>query len=86
MSHSPSSEPRSRSGLGSRSVTIVATTAIVADGLSTGVFILGPVEGMALVERLPGVDAVIVTDENEVLVSSELRDRLVLVAPPTDGI
>jgi thiamine biosynthesis lipoprotein len=66
-----------------RSVTILAKSALQADWLSTGVFILGPEEGMALVERLPDVEAVIVTAENEVEVSSGLRDRLRLERQPT---
>jgi thiamine biosynthesis lipoprotein len=68
-----------------RSVTIVSTRAVLADGLSTGVFILGPAKGMALVERLPDVEGVIVSDRNEVLISSGLRDTLTIVAPPTDA-
>jgi thiamine biosynthesis lipoprotein len=71
--------------LGSRSVTIVANRAVIADGLSTGVFILGPDAGMALIERLPDVEGVIVSAKNEVLVSSGLAGRLRLLAPPTDG-
>ncbi|HEY7292422.1 MAG TPA: FAD:protein FMN transferase [Vicinamibacterales bacterium] len=77
-----------RTGLpaaGCRSVTIVAPNATLADGLSTGVFLLGPVDGMALVNRVPDVDAVIVTSSNEVLVTPRLKDRLQLLAPPTDG-
>ena len=70
---------------GSRSVTIVATRAMLADGLSTGVFILGPEKGMALIERLPGVEGVIVTSRNNVMVSSGLAGRLVVRAPPTDA-
>ena len=58
---------------------------MLADALAKGVFILGPIEGMALIERLPGVEGVIVSDQNEVLVSSGLRDRLIMLAPPTDG-
>jgi thiamine biosynthesis lipoprotein len=68
---------------GCRSVSIVARTATMADGLSTGVFILGPQAGMALVERLPDVEAVIVTEANEVLISSGLRGKLTLIHPPT---
>jgi thiamine biosynthesis lipoprotein len=68
-----------------RSVTIVADSPQLADGLSTGVFILGPVEGMALIERLPQVEGVIVTAKNEVLVSSGLKDKLIVIAPPTDA-
>jgi thiamine biosynthesis lipoprotein len=65
------------------SVTIVAPRATFADALSTGVFILGPDEGMALVERLPDVDAVIVTAANEVRISSGLQGRVQLLRAPT---
>jgi FAD:protein FMN transferase len=70
---------------GCRSVTIVADRAVTADVLSTGVFIMGPDEGMKLIERLPDVEGVIVTAENEVLVSSGLKGRLDLLKPPTDA-
>jgi thiamine biosynthesis lipoprotein len=70
---------------GCRSVTIVTDRAVIADGLSTGVFILGPEAGMALIERLPGVEGVIVSAKNEVLVSSGLKGRLIAIAPPTDA-
>jgi len=70
---------------GCRSVTIVTTSALWADGLSTGVFLLGPEKGMALVQRLPDVDAVIVTSKNAVLMTPRLKDRLMLQAPPTDA-
>ena len=70
---------------GCRSVTIVTRRAIIADGLSTGVFILGPEEGLALIERLEDVEGVIVTSRNEVLVSSGLSARLERLRPPTDA-
>jgi thiamine biosynthesis lipoprotein len=66
-------------------VTIVTTRAAIADGLSTGVFVLGPQAGLALIEKLPDVEGVIVTDRNEVLVSSGLRARLEMRQPPTDA-
>jgi thiamine biosynthesis lipoprotein len=66
-----------------RSVTIVSDRAVVADGLSTGVFVLGPDKGMALIERVPQVEGVIVTAENQVLVSSGLKDLLRIIASPT---
>lgn len=69
----------------SRSVTIVTHSAALADALSTGIFILGADKGLALLERLPGVEGVIVTAENTVNVSRGLRERLVLVAQPTDA-
>ncbi|MDR1989340.1 MAG: FAD:protein FMN transferase [Acidobacteriaceae bacterium] len=69
---------------GARSVTIVTKRAVIADGLSTGVFVLGPEKGMALIERLPDVEGVIVTSKNEVLVSSGLKGRVTLVHQPAD--
>ena len=69
---------------GCRSVTIVSDQAVLADALSTGVFVLGPAQGMALIERLPQVEGVIVTADNEVLVSSGLKDAVRIISPPTD--
>jgi thiamine biosynthesis lipoprotein len=68
----------------SRSVTIMAKRATASDGLSTGVFILGGEEGMALIEKLPDVEGVIVTADNQVLVSSGLKGRLERLRPPSD--
>jgi thiamine biosynthesis lipoprotein len=65
---------------GSRSVTIVTNRAVIADALSTGVFIMGPAPGMALIEKLPDVEGVIVTETGEVLVSTGLRGRLELTS------
>jgi thiamine biosynthesis lipoprotein len=67
----------------SRSVTIMAKSATVSDGLSTGVFILGAEKGMALIERLEDVEGVIVTADNQVKVSSGLEGRLALLSAPT---
>ena len=66
-------------------MTIVADTAVLADALSTGVFVLGPEKGMALIERLPDVEGVIVTADNQVLVSSGLKGKLAMIATPTDA-
>lgn len=71
--------------MGCRSVTIMAKSATVADGLSTGVFILGPEAGMALIERLPDVEGVIVGANNQVLISSGLKSRINLLAAPGDA-
>ena len=66
-------------------MTIAAASPVLADAVAKGVFILGPEKGMALVERIPHLEAVIVDAKNEVLVSSGLKDRFVLLAPPTDA-
>jgi thiamine biosynthesis lipoprotein len=39
------------------SVTVIAPTATDADGLATGLFVLGPERGLAVVASLPGVSA-----------------------------
>jgi thiamine biosynthesis lipoprotein len=70
---------------GCRSVTIVADRPTLADGLSTGVFALGPDAGMALIERLPHVEGVIVSAKNEVLVSSGLKGKVTILSQPTDA-
>lgn len=59
-----------------QSVTVIAPEGTLADGLDTGIFVMGPERGMALVERLPDVEAVIVDDGGKVLVSSGLKARL----------
>ncbi len=61
-----------------QSVTILARDGVTADGLDTGIFVLGPERGMALIERLPGVEGVIVDRHGTMLVSSGLKGRLVM--------
>jgi thiamine biosynthesis lipoprotein len=65
-----------RPARGCQSVTVIAKEGAVADGLDTGIFVLGPTRGMELVERLPDVEAIIIDDEGRVTVSSGLRGRL----------
>jgi thiamine biosynthesis lipoprotein len=69
----------------SRSVTIWAKTALEADAIDDAVFILGPEKGLALVEGLDGVGAVIVDAHNKVWVSQRLKDQLQIVRQPTDA-
>ncbi len=59
-----------------QSVTVIASEGTLADGLDTGLFVMGPERGMALVERLDGVEAVIVDRDGKVMVSSGLKDRI----------
>ena len=68
-----------------RSVTIAAASPVLADAVAKGVFILGPDKGMALVETIPDLEAVIVDAKNVVHVSSGLRGRFALLAQPTDA-
>lgn len=59
-----------------QSVTVVAREGVVADGLDTGIFVLGPERGMELVERLPDVEAVIVDRDGKLWISSGLQGRV----------
>jgi thiamine biosynthesis lipoprotein len=68
----------------SRSVTIASKRAVLADGLSTGVFLLGPEQGMALIEKLPDVEGVIVGADNQVHISSGLQGKIEILHAPTD--
>ncbi len=71
----------SKSGMPARelvSVTIYAATALEADALSTTVFLLGPVKGMALIEAMPGVEGILITPALEILISHGLADLVEL--------
>jgi thiamine biosynthesis lipoprotein len=59
-----------------QSVTVIAREGVWADGLDTGIFVVGVELGMQLVEALPDVEAIIVDAEGHVHVSSGLRDRI----------
>lgn len=69
----------------SRSVTIWAPTALLADELDDAVFILGPQKGLALVESIDGVGAVIVDAHDKVWTSKRLEGHVQMVHPPTDA-
>jgi thiamine biosynthesis lipoprotein len=70
----------------SRSVTIWAPTALLADEIDDAVFILGPDKGLRLVESLDGVGAVIVDAHDKVWISKRLEGKLRSVHPPRDGL
>ncbi len=42
------------------SATVIGPDATLTDGLSTSVFVLGPEDGLALIEQIPGYEAIIV--------------------------
>lgn len=52
-----------------QSVTVIAPQGVASDALSTALFVLGPADGLALVDKLSGVEALIVTASGEVLYS-----------------
>jgi len=69
-----------------RSVTIWAPDATTADGVDDAVFILGPEEGLKLVESLDGVGAVIVDAQNRVFISERVKTKVKVLKSPTDGL
>lgn len=61
---------------GVTSVTVVAPDAFTADAYSTAVFVMGLERGMAFVEALPGVDAIIITEDGQIHLSSGLEGQV----------
>jgi thiamine biosynthesis lipoprotein len=58
-------------------VTIIAKEVLLADALSTGVFILGPIKGMQLIEKLENVEGIIVDTTGTIHESSGFKKYLV---------
>ncbi len=72
---------------GLMSVTVLAERCIDADAYATAVFVLGARRGMRLVESQEGIEAIIVTGEDEVdevLISSGLEGRYRPAGAPAD--
>lgn len=64
-------DPRTGSSPGQASAaTVVARTAMDADALATAAMVLGPVQGIELLERLDGAEGLIVTRELDLVRSS----------------
>ncbi len=63
-----------RSATGSWSVTILGPEATLTDALSTSVFVLGPERGLALIDQLPGIDAIIIDPNGDLRFSADLME------------
>ncbi len=69
------------------STTVIADTAMAADALSTSVFVLGEEKGMDLIERLPGVEGMLIVQDDDmpdgfrILLSSGLKNSIELLLP-----
>jgi thiamine biosynthesis lipoprotein len=57
------------------SATVIADEAVLTDGFSTGIFVLGPDRGLALIESL-GMEAVVVAEGGKTHTTSGIRDRI----------
>jgi thiamine biosynthesis lipoprotein len=60
---------------GSLTATVVADQTLVADALATAAFVLGPEEGINLIESLPGVEGLVVGGDGSIKTSSGLEAR-----------
>jgi thiamine biosynthesis lipoprotein len=58
---------------GCQSVTIVTKDCIMADGLATAVFVLGPEKGYSLCQKLDGVECLIVDKDGKMIISPNLK-------------
>ncbi len=58
---------------GIKSATIICKNAEIGDALATSVFVLGREDGMYLINKLKGVEAILVTDENKIMHSENLK-------------
>ncbi len=56
-------------------VSIISTSAIDADALSTITYMLGPKDGLAYIENLPNTEAIFITKNNEIILSSGMVDN-----------
>jgi thiamine biosynthesis lipoprotein len=60
---------------GCRSVTVLAKEAVLTDGFSTGVFVMGPERGLRLLKEL-GLEGVIVDKEGKVHLTDGIKGRI----------
>ena len=54
------------------SVTILGPETTTTDALSTAVFVMGPEKGLKLIERLPGIEAIVIDTEGKIHYTSGL--------------
>jgi len=83
-------DPRSGIALADHgSVTVIAPNAMTADGLASAVSVLGPTEGLKLVEGIPDTAALIVRgagEKREVFVSTRMRPLLTSEQPAAERV
>ncbi|WP_423738977.1 FAD:protein FMN transferase [Clostridium cibarium] len=60
------------------SATIISDNSIDGDGLSTGVYIMGLDKALDLIESIKGVDAIFITNDKNVFVTSGIRHNFKL--------
>ncbi len=66
----------------SRSVTVYAKTAHLADAIDDAIFIMGWKRGFEMIEKIPDVGAIVVDNEGVVHVSDRVKDRVQILYTP----
>ncbi len=64
------------------SATVIAGDTMTADILSTAFFVLGVEKSLELVEALPGIEAVLITEDLQIYMSSGIEDSIELKEVP----
>ena len=60
------------------STTVISDNSIDGDGLSTGLYIMGLKKSIKLIEALDGIDAIFITKDNKVYLTSNIRNNFKL--------
>jgi thiamine biosynthesis lipoprotein len=60
--------------------TLIHPDPLVADAWNTAIFVLGPQKGLEMVEKMPAMEAIMVTTAGETLYSSGLKNALKAVS------
>ncbi len=61
-------------------VSIIAPSATQADVLSTTVYMMGSSEGLEYIENLPDTEAIFITRNHEIILSSGMVDNFKYIA------
>jgi len=57
-------------------MTLIYPDPVAADGWTTALFVMGPGKGLEIVEKIPGMEAIMVTRSGEIVYSSGLKNAL----------
>jgi FAD:protein FMN transferase len=63
-------------GIKSRSVTVITKQNVIADALATGIFIMGPIDGLSIIEKIKDTEAMIIDSQGEVWMSSGFNNYI----------
>ena len=71
---------------GVASATVTAPTVMQADALATAVFIMGPVKGKVLLEKLEDVEGMWIMENEKKIFTEKFRSRLGIKEPAANGL